>query len=61
VIGTPILYKNACGLTNRVPVAGIVDITPIGKSLRVVDYGDGTCDRQYTVTVDGQTVTKTFK
>ncbi len=61
VIGTPILIKNACGRTDRVPVAGIVDVTPTGKSLRVVNYGDGTCDRQFTVTTDGQTVTKTFK
>jgi hypothetical protein len=33
-------------------VQGIIEITPIGKTTRVVDYGDGTCDRKATVTVD---------
>lgn len=60
VIGTPILIKNACGRPNRVPVAGIVNVTPTGKSMREVNFGDGTCNREYTVTVDGQTVAKTF-
>ncbi len=36
-------------------VQGVIEITPIGKSTRVVDYGDGTCDRWATVTVDGDT------
>lgn len=61
VIGTPILIKNACGRQNRVPVAGIVNVTPTGKSMREINYGNGTCDREYTVTADGQTVTKTFE
>lgn len=60
VIGTPILIKNACGRQNRVPVAGIVNVTPTGKSMREVNYGDGTCDQEYTVTANGQTVTKAF-
>jgi hypothetical protein len=60
VIGTPILIKNSCGRQNRVPVAGIVHVTPTGKSLRTVNYGNGTCDREYTVTIDGQMVTKEF-
>ena len=60
VIGTPILIKYACGRNNRVPVAGLVNVTPTGKSMREVNYGDGTCDREYAVTVDGQTITKEF-
>lgn len=36
-------------------VQGIIEIAPIGKSKRVVDYGDGTCDRWAIVTVDGDT------
>lgn len=33
-------------------VQGIIEITPIGKTTRVVDYGDGTCDRKAIVKVD---------
>lgn len=36
-------------------VQGITEISPIGKSTMVVDYGDGTCDRWATVKVDGDT------
>lgn len=60
VISTTLVVKNACGRPNRVPVAGIVNVTPTGKSMREVNFGNGTCDREYTVTVDGQTVTRTF-
>jgi hypothetical protein len=33
---------------------GILNIQPEGWPLFVVDYGDGTCDNQATVTVNGQ-------
>ena len=34
--------------------AGVLNIQPEGWPLFVVDYGDGTCDNQATVTVNGQ-------
>lgn len=34
---------------------GKVDITPSGKPTRTIDYGDGTCDGAFTVTVNGHT------
>ncbi|MBC7893660.1 MAG: hypothetical protein H7Y12_15690 [Sphingobacteriaceae bacterium] len=60
-IKTPVLIRNSCGREARVPVAGVVEITPAGGSTHTVDYGDGTCDNTYTVTVGGKTETKTFK
>lgn len=61
VIKTPVLIKNSCGREARVPVSGVVEITAAGGSTRTINYGDGTCDKTYTVTVDGKTETKTFK
>lgn len=34
-------------------VSGTVNVQPLGKPLRVLDYGDGTCDDQATITVNG--------
>ncbi|HTL80822.1 MAG TPA: hypothetical protein VL651_03910 [Bacteroidia bacterium] len=34
---------------------GKVTLTPAGKSDRVVDFGNGTCDNKGTVTIDGNT------
>ena len=50
---TPIRIKIGCGF----PVSGIADITPINKPTRTIDYGDGTCDKKFTVTVNGYTFT----
>jgi hypothetical protein len=35
-------------------VSGVLNIQPEGWPLFVVDYGDGTCDNQATVTVNGE-------
>ncbi len=32
---------------------GTFDLTPTGQSTRTLDYGDGTCDNQATITVNG--------
>ncbi|WP_298362314.1 hypothetical protein [Runella sp.] len=57
-----ITIKVACkGISGIFPVAGTVEIERTGKSKVVIDYGDGTCDRTYTLTSDGKTVTKTRK
>ncbi len=39
---------------------GTVHITPTGRPMRVIDYGNGTCDGTFTVTVNGQTFTVTI-
>ncbi|HEX8059953.1 MAG TPA: hypothetical protein VF473_03410 [Cyclobacteriaceae bacterium] len=55
-----ILFKGGClGLTRKVPVSGKISIQTNGAASDV-DYGDGTCDKNYNVTVDGQTETHTF-
>ncbi len=36
---------------------GTLELTPTGKPTRTVDYGDGTCDGTFTVTVNGHTYT----
>ncbi|MBN4081577.1 hypothetical protein JYU23_00445 [bacterium AH-315-C07] len=32
-------------------VSGVIELTPSGKTTRVIDYGDGTCDNKAHVTV----------
>lgn len=39
---------------------GKIDITPSGKPVRTIDYGDGTCDGTFTVTVNGHTYTFSY-
>jgi hypothetical protein len=34
---------------------GKIELTPEGKSMRTVDFGDGTCDNKGTVTIEGNT------
>lgn len=50
-IVTPIVKKLEVGC--RYPISGVLDITPSGKPVRRIDYGDGTCDNKATVTVNG--------
>lgn len=49
----PIHLKVGCGF----PVSGTLEITPSNLPVRVVDYGNGTCDATFTVTVNGHTYT----
>ena len=49
----PIHVKVGCGF----PVSGTIDLQPQNKPLRIVDYGSGTCDFTFTVTVNGVTYT----
>ncbi|MES2589985.1 MAG: hypothetical protein V4622_13485 [Bacteroidota bacterium] len=37
--------------------SGILEFTPTGKILRTINYGDGTCDNTFTVTINGVTYT----
>ena len=50
---SPIKIKVGCGF----PVSGTLDITPTDKPVRQINYGDGTCDYSFTVTVSGYTFT----
>ncbi|MEY4289015.1 MAG: hypothetical protein RLZZ30_1103 [Bacteroidota bacterium] len=52
-ITAPVHIKVGCGF----PVSGTVEITPQSHPVRVLDYGTGTCDATFTVTVSGHTYT----
>jgi hypothetical protein len=57
-----VTIKIACkGVSGGFPVAGTLEIERPEKPKAVIDYGDGTCDRTYTITADGKTVTKIRK
>jgi len=49
----PVHIKVGCGF----PVSGTIELTPSNKPVRTVDYGNGTCDYTFTVTVNGHTFT----
>lgn len=58
LIQNPLIRKMSCP---RHFVQGILNITPQGKPVRSIDFGNGTCDNTATVTVNGQTKTITLK
>lgn len=57
-ITKPLVYQ--CGCSKRIPVSGTVKITVAGVESDV-DYGDGTCDRKYSVTTAGVTTDFTLR
>lgn len=50
---SPLHINIGCGF----PVSGTLELTPQNKPVRVVDYGQGTCDYTFTVTVNGHVYT----
>jgi hypothetical protein len=38
-------------------VSGTIEMNPEGKSTRTIDYGNGNCDNEISVTVNGKTRT----
>jgi hypothetical protein len=52
-ITNPLLVKVGCPF----PISGTLEMTPINKPVRTIDYGQGTCDYSFTVTVNGQVFT----
>ena len=52
-IVAPVGINIGCGF----PVSGVVEFTPSGLPTRTIDYGNGTCDLTFTVTVNGNTYT----
>jgi len=52
VITTALIYKPICTYF----VSGVIEITPAGEPVRVLDFGNGECDNLATVTVNGYTI-----
>jgi len=53
-----ILFEYSC--SRDIPVAGTVDLI-IGSVTSTIDYGAGTCDKDYTITAGGTTTSYIFK
>ena len=53
VINTPLVHKRSCHQI----VSGSMTVTPLSKSARTIDFGNGNCDNQATVTINGNTYT----
>lgn len=53
-----ILYQYSC--SRNIPVTGTIDLT-VGTMSSTIDFGTGTCDKEYTITTNGTTTTYTFK
>jgi hypothetical protein len=58
-ITTEVLFKFACFKRRDIPVSGIVDIN-VGGTASTVDFGDGRCDKVYTVTSGGTSTEHSF-
>jgi len=54
-----VMFKNECFWLHKIPVSGTIEITSDGVT-SVIDYGDGTCDKTYTITVNGETTEYEF-
>ncbi len=54
-ITEPLIYKRECIITSKgtVPVKGIKELL-VGNKKITADYGDGTCDREVTITIKGK-------
>ncbi len=52
-ITLPLHIKIGCGYIT----SGTLEVTPSGKPTRIINYGDGSCDATFTVTVNGNTYT----
>ena len=61
-ITTPIVYLRTCAMSNKVflPVSGVKVVTADQRVL-TIDFGNGTCDNTFTVTVNGISRTLTAK
>jgi len=53
-----LLFDYSC--SKNIPVSGTIDIS-VGTGSSTIDFGAGTCDRNYTITTNGQVTTYTFK
>ncbi len=56
-----LVFKRECREERVViPVSGVMEMTS-GENVATVDFGDGTCDNEVTVTINGETTTKTIE
>lgn len=58
-ITNDVVFSYECEGKHDVPVSGTISIN-VGGSSSEVDYGDGTCDKIYTITTNGETTEYTF-
>ncbi len=59
VITSPLIRNMSIGCRRHF-TQGTVEHTPSGKATRYIDYGNGACDNQATVTINGNTYTITL-
>ena len=59
IITTPLIRNMAAGCRRHF-TAGVLEHTPGGKATRYIDYGNGSCDDQATVTINGHVYTITL-
>lgn len=52
-VRTPLVKRSSCSWIE----SGKVDLTPEGLATRTVDFGNGTCDKKATLTINGNTFT----
>ncbi len=54
-ITTPLEYDRSCAISNKVflPVIGVKVITFDSNKVVTIDFGSGTCDNTFTITVNG--------
>jgi hypothetical protein len=52
----PLVVKLSCAISQKswLPLEGALEVTPEGGTKRTVNYGSGTCDQTFTVSVDGK-------
>lgn len=62
-ITTPLEFSRSCAISNKVlkPVKGVRVITYDTNKTVTIDYGTGTCDNSFTISVNGHTKTVTSK
>ena len=62
-ITTPIEYDRSCAISSKVflPVKGVKVITYDGGKTVTIDFGTGTCDNTFTITIVGHSKTVTAK
>jgi len=48
---SPVRVQVGCSF----PTQGVIEMTPVNKPTRTINYGDGTCNAQFSVTVNGNT------
>lgn len=56
VVTSPVVKRSSCSWIE----SGRIDITPQDLATRTVDYGNGTCDNQATLTINGNTFSFTM-